>query len=92
LVFNEYAGSGDFRFDDDSAVQFFIRAGNSPYHWTDSDWQPFVPDAPLPENFRGRYVQFAADFYPSGDGEPAPTWRKYGSPTAPVKRPRRLPW
>ncbi|MDR1278951.1 MAG: hypothetical protein LBK02_09375 [Treponema sp.] len=71
-VLNEYAGSGDFRFDDDSAVQFFIRAADSPYRWTGDDWRPFIPGAALPEDFRGRYVQLAADFYPSGDGETSP--------------------
>jgi hypothetical protein len=71
-VFNEYAGSGDFRFEDDSAVQFFIRAADNPYAWTDADWRAFIPGAALPGNFRGRYVQFAADFYPSGDGEISP--------------------
>jgi hypothetical protein len=71
-VFNEYAGSGDFRFEDDSAVQFFIRAGDNPYAWTGGDWRPFIPGAALPWNFRGRYLQFAADFYPSGDGGTSP--------------------
>jgi hypothetical protein len=71
-VFNEYAGSGNFRFEDDSAVQFFIRAADTPYAWTDGDWRPFIPGAALPGNFRGRYVQFAADFYPSGDGGISP--------------------
>jgi hypothetical protein len=71
-VFNEYSGAGDFRFADDSAVQFFIRAADTPYGWLDADWQPFIPGAVLPGNFRGRYVQFAADFYPSGDGGTSP--------------------
>jgi hypothetical protein len=71
-VFNEYAGAGDFRFDDDSAIQFFIRAADHPYGWTSADWRPFIPGAVLPGNFRGRYVQFAADFYPSGDGGMSP--------------------
>jgi hypothetical protein len=71
-VFNEYAGAGDFRFADDSAVQFFIRTADNPYAWADADWQPFVPGTTLPGNFRGRYVQFAADFYPSADGGTSP--------------------
>jgi hypothetical protein len=71
-VFNEYSGAGDFRFDDDSAVQFFIRAADKPYGWTGADWRPFIPGVSLPGNFRGRYVQFAADFYPSGDGGTSP--------------------
>jgi hypothetical protein len=71
---NEYAGAGKFRFTDDSAVQFFIRAANSPYYWTgaDSQWRPFEPGTALPENIRGRFVQVAAAFYPSGDGETTP--------------------
>jgi hypothetical protein len=71
-VFNEYSGSGNFRFADDSAVQFFIRAADNPYAWTDEDWRPFIPGTALPGNFRGRYVQLAADFYPSGDGGTSP--------------------
>jgi hypothetical protein len=79
IVQNDYAGhdgpfSGrhDFRFADDSALQFFIRAANSPYSWTGADWRPFIPGTELAGDFRGRYVQFAADFYPSGDCETSP--------------------
>ncbi|MDR1618118.1 MAG: fibronectin type III domain-containing protein [Treponema sp.] len=31
-----------------------------------------MPGTDLPDIFRGRYVQLAADFYPSGDGEISP--------------------
>jgi hypothetical protein len=74
VIQNEYAGAGNFRFSDDSAIQFFIRTADSPYHWTgaDSEWRPFEPGIELPENIRGRFVQFAAVFYPSGDGETSP--------------------
>jgi hypothetical protein len=69
---NEYTGNGDFRFRDEAAIQFFIRAAESPYHWTDADWRPVLPGRGLPPEIRGRYVQVAADFYPSGNGESTP--------------------
>jgi hypothetical protein len=69
---NEYAGQGDFRFSDSSAVQFFMRTGDNPYRWTGADWQVVVPGADLPPVFRGRYIQLAAVFYPSADGETSP--------------------
>jgi hypothetical protein len=70
-VKNEYSNNGTVRFGDESALQFFIRTSNLPYTWT-TDWQPFVPGADLGEKYRGRYVQFAVQFYPSGDGEATP--------------------
>lgn len=74
IMQNEYAGSGRFRFANDSMVQFFIRASESPYQWAASDagWTPFEPGSEFSENMRGRYIQLAAAFYPSGDGEAAP--------------------
>jgi hypothetical protein len=71
---NEYAGSGRFRFANDSMIQFFIRAADSPYQWTDaeSEWLPFEPGTDFAGTVRGRYLQLAAAFYPSGDGEAAP--------------------
>ncbi|GHU69684.1 hypothetical protein FACS189450_02950 [Spirochaetia bacterium] len=69
---NEYAGQGDFRFSDNAAIQFFIRAANNPYTWTDADWRPVMPGTDLSVGVKGRYVQLAADFYPSGDGEISP--------------------
>jgi hypothetical protein len=74
IIRNEYTGAGKFRFADDSAIQFFFRAADSPYHWTgaDEEWRPFEPGTALPENVRGRFVQLAAVFYPSGDGETTP--------------------
>ncbi|MDR0877866.1 MAG: LamG domain-containing protein, partial [Treponema sp.] len=70
--FGEYREQGDFRFTDDSQMQFFVRAADNPYRWTDADWRPFIPGTALRENLRGRYVQLAADFYPSEDGEASP--------------------
>jgi hypothetical protein len=71
---NDYAGSGRFRFANNSMIQFFIRAADSPYQWTEdeSDWLPFEPGTDFAGAVRGRYVQLAAAFYPSGDGEAAP--------------------
>jgi hypothetical protein len=71
---NEYTGSGNFRFTNDAAVQFFIRAADTPYQWTNSEieWHPFEPGTDLDGSIRGRYMQLAAVFYPSGDGESAP--------------------
>ena len=67
---NEYAGNGFLSFQDHSCVNFFIRASNSPYRWNEVPWVPVKPGTTLQE--RGRYVQIAADFYPSGDGETSP--------------------
>ncbi|MDR0623559.1 MAG: LamG domain-containing protein, partial [Treponema sp.] len=79
IIQNDYAGyespsSGrqDFRFADDSALQFFIRAAGSPYSWAAADWRPFIPGTALAGDFRGRYIQVAVDFYPSGDCETSP--------------------
>jgi hypothetical protein len=69
---NAYAGRGRLSFADDSAVQFFMRTGDNPYRWTDADWQVVEPGIDLPPVFQGRYVQIAADLYPSEDGETSP--------------------
>jgi hypothetical protein len=71
ILRNEFVRNGGFRFTDQSMVQFFARAGENPYRWDDSPWRPFTPGAPL-TGLRGRYVQVAAVFYPSGDGETTP--------------------
>jgi len=68
---NEYAGNASLRFSDHAEIKFFIRVNNSPYNWLDIPWMPFVPGTDL-SAFRGRYIQIAADFYPSGDGETSP--------------------
>ena len=69
---NEHSTNGTFRFVDDSALRFFLRTSDSPYEWREEDWRPVTPGTDLPDIFRGRYVQLAADFYPSGDGETSP--------------------
>jgi hypothetical protein len=73
-VYHEYDGTGNFRFSDNSALQFFIRSGNNPYNWTggEPEWLPFMPGEELSGAVQGRFVQVAADFYPSGDGETTP--------------------
>jgi hypothetical protein len=71
-ITNERAAKGAFRFDGDAELQFFLRTADSPYGWREADWRPVAPGTDLPDIFRGRYVQLAADFYPSGDGETSP--------------------
>ncbi|MDR1030381.1 MAG: fibronectin type III domain-containing protein [Treponema sp.] len=73
---NERAGQQGFSFSDDSAIQFFIRAADSPYQWAaavspDSTWRLLVPGTVL-SGINGRFVQLAMVFYPSGDGETSP--------------------
>ncbi|MDR1248600.1 MAG: hypothetical protein LBK63_04775 [Treponema sp.] len=73
-AWNEYAGSSGLRFANDSMIQFFIRAADTPYQWTEdeSEWLPFEPGTDFAGTVRGRYIQLAAVLYPSGDGEAAP--------------------
>jgi hypothetical protein len=68
---NSYEGKSNFRFADDSAVQFFFRAGEEPYRFENSPWVPVTPGTAL-TGIRGRYLQLAAAFYPSGDCETGP--------------------
>jgi hypothetical protein len=81
MIRNERVGHEGFRFSDDSTLQFFIRAADSPYSWTQAaveeegenslDWQLLIPGASL-SGIQGRFVQIAVVFYPSGDGESSP--------------------
>ncbi|MDR2663811.1 MAG: hypothetical protein LBC31_12525 [Treponema sp.] len=71
-VKNVYAGRGDFRFPDNSALQFFIRAGEEPYRFNQIPWVPVVPGEEISAAVQGRYIQLAAAFYPSGDCETSP--------------------
>ncbi|MDR2741054.1 MAG: fibronectin type III domain-containing protein [Treponema sp.] len=73
---NEYSGSGSFNFADDSAIRFFIRTGDAPYLGS-AAWRSFEPGTELDiglkgNGLRGRFIQLAAEFYPSGDGETTP--------------------
>jgi hypothetical protein len=92
IMRNEYAGSSRFRFANNAMIQFFIRAADTPYQWTEaeSEWLPFEPGTDFAGAIRGRYVQLAAVFYPSGDGEAAPyldeilvTYRRDDPPAPP---------
>jgi hypothetical protein len=70
-VQNEFRENGRFRFSDDSEMNFFIRAAENPYLLKDSPWINFTPGTDI-TGIKGRYVQIAADFYPSADGEGSP--------------------
>ncbi|MDR2375632.1 MAG: hypothetical protein LBD96_04240 [Treponema sp.] len=90
---NDYAGQGELHFTDDSAIQFFMRIGDNPYRWTGEEWQVIKPWVELPPEFKGRYVQVAAVFYPSADGETSPyleELRVVYSPDEPPRPPIRL--
>ncbi|MDR1444623.1 MAG: LamG domain-containing protein [Treponema sp.] len=92
-VRNEYAGSGNLHFADDSTVQFFMRQGDNPYRFTDDDWQVVRPGTELPPEFQGRYVQVAAVFYPGAGGEASPyleELRIVYSPGEPPRPPARF--
>jgi hypothetical protein len=71
-ITGEFRENGRFRFSDDSEMQFFIRSGDNPYRLGDSAWSSFTPGTEMANSIRGRYVQIAADFYPSSDGEASP--------------------
>jgi len=71
-VKNIYAGKTNFRFSDDSALQFFIRAGEDQYRFGQIPWIPFIPGEELPDTVKGRYIQLAIAFYPSKDCETSP--------------------
>jgi hypothetical protein len=68
---NEYAGNGVLRFQDHAEVKLFVRISNDAFHWNEIPWIPVNPGAEL-NSLRGRYVQFAADFYPGENGESSP--------------------
>ena len=69
---NEYAGNNALSFSDHSEMRFFIRISDNQYNWNDVPWIPVNPGAELPDTFRGRFVQLAADFFPSEDGSTSP--------------------
>jgi hypothetical protein len=71
-ISNEFRENGRFRFSDDSEMSFFIRSGENPWRLNEKKWTAFIPGTNLKETIRGRYVQIAVDFYPSGDGETTP--------------------
>ena len=69
---NEYVGNRGLSFPDHAAVTFFVRISNELYRWNDSTWIPVRPGMDLPSTLQGRFVQIAADFYPSADGHTSP--------------------
>ena len=71
-VSNEYVSNAALNFSDHSAVHFSIRMSNEMFNWDNSPWIPVKPGADLPAAFRGRYVQIAADFFPSANGQTSP--------------------
>jgi hypothetical protein len=72
MVQNEYTGNGNSRFSDGSEMRFFIRTGDNPYRWTGTEWRSYEPGTDIPGGLRGRFMQLAVVFYPSGDGETTP--------------------
>jgi hypothetical protein len=66
-----FVGGREFDFPDDGAIRLFIRTSETPYPELNFPWRPFESGAEL-KNLRGRYVQLAVEFYPSGDGETTP--------------------
>jgi hypothetical protein len=69
---NIYMGKTNFRFPDDSTLQFFIRAGEDQYRFSQIPWIPLIPGETVPNTIKGRYVQLAVAFYPSRDCETSP--------------------
>jgi hypothetical protein len=57
-------------FPDSSAIQFFIRAQETPFGWDNNEWKAVRPGEAL--DVRGRYVQLSSAFYPSADRSGAP--------------------
>ena len=66
----EYVGNNRLRFSDHAEIRFFVRVSNNPHLWDHAQWIPFLPGANL--GIQGRYIQLAAVFYPSWDGETSP--------------------
>jgi hypothetical protein len=57
-------------FPDSSAIQFFIRAQETPFGWERNEWRAVKPGSNL--DVKGRYAQLAAAFYPSADRSGTP--------------------
>jgi hypothetical protein len=57
-------------FPDSSAIQFFIRAQETPYGWEHNEWKAVLPGDAL--DVQGRYVQLSSAFYPSADRSGVP--------------------
>jgi hypothetical protein len=68
---NKSNTNGGFNFPDGAQIQFFIRSSSSPYLWDDGKWQIFTPGTVITP-VKGRYIELAAQFYPSADFETTP--------------------
>jgi hypothetical protein len=60
-----------FNFPGSAQMQFFIRASDSKYSWSDKDWRTFIPGTEI-NTIKGRYIEIAVQFYPGGDFETTP--------------------
>jgi hypothetical protein len=68
------AATGVLDFDSNAQIKLFARFSDSPWSGF-GDWQPVDAAGTLASGggpSRGRFIQIAADFYPSGDGELTP--------------------
>jgi hypothetical protein len=88
-ILNERTKNNDFRFSDDSQVQFFARIANSPWQLDAQQWTAFKSGAEI-FSMNGRYIQIAADLYPAGNLEAAPyleeiaiEYKEQGAPLPP---------
>jgi len=70
-IINEFRENGNFRFSDDTQMQFFVRSSDNPWSFNSKPWVSFIPGQDI-SGIRGRYVQVAANFYPSANGEVSP--------------------
>ena len=67
---NEYVGNGRLLFSDHAEIRLFLRISNDRHSLDNAPWLPFTAGASLTN--QGRFVQVAAVFYPSADGETSP--------------------
>jgi hypothetical protein len=58
-----------------TAVQFFVRAGGDLFNWNDNypEWVPVEPGKTAPKAVTGEYFQVAAVLYPDGAGRVTPS-------------------
>jgi hypothetical protein len=90
-VQNEYAKNGDFLFADNTQIQFFVRIAATAAALENAEWMVFKGGEPL-FALKGRFVQIAADFYPSGGLDASPyieeiklEYKNYGAPPPPER-------
>jgi hypothetical protein len=57
---------------DGAEIRFYMRCNSVPSFDSSIAWTPVNPGEDLSGHFRGRYVELAAEFYPSGDAETTP--------------------